>query len=147
MVKFKLIIDPNREEEVVVTAHEANDLTTKLEEMVLRYYGKDKLPAYGEDVMRMLPFSQIECIIVRDGKTFAVDIQGQQYRIRMRLYEVEGLLPGYFIRINKSALANEKRLERFVATYSGGVDAVFKCGYREYVSRRCFAEIKRRLVK
>jgi len=24
------------------------------------------------------------------------------------------------------------------------VDAVFKCGYREYVSRRCFAQIKRR---
>ncbi len=143
-MKFKLIIDPSREEEVVVTAREPNDLTAKLEELVLRYSGSDKLPVYTEDEMRMLPFAQIECITVRDGKTFAIDTKAQQYRIRMRLYEVEKLLPGYFIRINKSALANEKRLERFAATYSGGVDAVMKCGYREYVSRRCFAEIKRR---
>lgn len=25
-----------------------------------------------------------------------------------------------------------------------GVDAVFQCGYREYVSRGCFSEIRRR---
>ena len=65
----------------------------------------------------------------------------------MRLYEVENLLPGYFIRINKSTLANEARLDRFQVTYAGSVDAVFKCGYTEYVSRRCFAQIKRRFEK
>lgn len=146
-MKFKLIIDPGREEEVVVTAHAANELTAKLEEIVLHYSGSDRLPAYTDDEMRMLPFAQIECITVQDGKTLAVDTKGQTYRLRMRLYEVEAVLPSYFIRINKSAMANEKRLERFVATYSGGVDAVFKCGYREYVSRRCFAEIKRRFAK
>ena len=146
-MKFKLIIDPGREEEVVVTAQKASDLTAKLEELVLRYSGSDKLPVYTEDEMRMLPFAHIEFITVRDGQTYAIDDKGHQYRIRMRLYEVEKLLPGYFIRINKSALANEKRLERFAATYSGGVDAVTKCGYREYVSRRCFAEIKRRYQK
>jgi DNA-binding LytR/AlgR family response regulator len=143
-MKFKLIIDPSKEETVEVTAHEPNELTAKLEELVLRHCGSDKLPVYTEEEMRMLPFNQIECVTVIDGKTIAIDTKGQHYRIRMRLYEVELLLPGYFIRINKSALANEKRLERFVATYSGGVDAVFKCGYREYVSRRCFSEIKRR---
>ncbi len=146
-MKFKLIIDKTKEEEVTVTAHERTDLTAKLEELVLRHSGTDKLPVYTEDEMKMLPFTQIECITVRDGKTFAIDTKASEYRIRMRLYEVEQVLPGYFIRINKSALANENRLERFFATYSGGVDAVFKCGYREYVSRRCFAEIKRRFTK
>ena len=48
------------------------------------------------------------------------------------------------MRINKSALANEAHLERFTASFNGAVDAVFRSGYREYVSRRCFAEIKRR---
>lgn len=146
-MKFKLIIDKTREEEVVVTAHERSDLTVRLEELVLRHSGSDRLPVYTEDEMKMLPFSRIECITVRDGKTFAIDTGAGEYRVRMRLYEVEQILPGYFIRINKSALANENALERFVATYSGGVDAVFKCGYREYVSRRCFSEIKRRFAK
>lgn len=146
-MKFKLIIDKTKEEEVTVTAHQPSDLTARIEELVLRGTGTDKLPVYSEDEMKMLPFSQIECITVEDGKTMAIDTKGKRYRIRMRLYEVEKLLPGYFIRINKSAMANENRLERFAAAYSGAVDAVFKCGYREYVSRRCFAEIKRRYMK
>jgi DNA-binding LytR/AlgR family response regulator len=146
-MKFKLIIDKTKEEEIVATVHETTELTTKIEELVLRYSGTDRLPVYTEDEVKMLPFSRIECITVMDGKTYAVDNENRHYRIRLRLYEVEKLLPGYFIRINKSALANEKRIERFAATYSGAVDAVFKCGYREYVSRRCFAEIKRRFAK
>ena len=146
-MKFKLIIDKTKEEEIVATVHETTELTAKIEELVLRYSGTDKLPVYTEDEVKMLPFSRIECITVMDSKTYAVDNENRHYRIRLRLYEVEKLLPGYFIRINKSALANENRIERFAATYSGAVDAVFKCGYREYVSSRCFAQIKRRFAK
>ena len=79
-----------------------------------------------------------------EGKTHAIDTQGRKYRLKQRLYELEPQLPSCFIRINKSSFANENRLERFAATFSGAVDAVFKCGYREYVSRRCFAAIRRR---
>lgn len=146
-MKFRLNIDKSREEEVVVTAHERSELTDKLEQLVLCASGADKLPVYTEDGLKMLPFSQIECISVQDGRTFAVDTKGRRYRIRLRLYEVEAMLPASFIRINKSAIANESRIERFCAAYSGAVDAVFKSGCREYVSRRCFAEIKRRLTK
>ena len=94
--------------------------------------------------MRRLPFSDIECITVLDRKVIAIDSSGTQYRIQDRLRELEQVLPSYFIRINKSTLANEHRISRFDAVFSGGVDAVFQCGYREYVSRRCFAEIRRR---
>ena len=87
-MKFKLIIDPSKEETVEVTAHEPNELTAKLEELVLRHCGSDKLPVYTEEEMRMLPFNQIECVTVIDGKTIAIDTKGQHYRIRMRLYEV-----------------------------------------------------------
>ena len=94
--------------------------------------------------MKLLSFGDMACITVLDGKTYAIDRENKQYRLRQRLYELEQQLPNSFIRINKSTLANEMQLERFAVTYSGGVDAVFKCGYREYVSRRCFAQIKRR---
>jgi len=143
-VKFRLIVDPTKEEEVVATVHQPTDLTAKIEELVLQYSGDDKLPVYTEDDRLLLPFSEIECITVNDGKTYAIDGSGRFYRVKMRLYEAEQLLPTNFIRINKSALANRNRLERFAVLFSGAVDAVFRCGYREYVSRRCFAEIKRR---
>lgn len=143
-MKFKLIIDKSAEEEVVATVHQRSALTDKIEAMVLEYAGSDRIPAYTEDDMKLLAFSQIECITVLDGKTCAIDTRGKQYRLKQRLYELEAILPASFIRINKSTLANENRLERFAASFSGAVDAVFKCGYTEYVSRRCFAEIKRR---
>ena len=73
-----------------------------------------------------------------------IDANGNHYRLQDRLRDLEEMLPSYFIRINKSTLANEHRIARFDAAFSGGVDAVFQCGYREYVSRRCFAEIRRR---
>lgn len=144
-MKFRLIIDKEKEEEVVVTAHGHTPLVEEIAVLVEKQSGTDRIAAYTEDSIKMLPFSSIECITVLDGKTYAIDEKGQKYRLKQRLYELESLLPSFFIRINKSALANESRLDRFAVTYSGAVDAVFHCGYREYVSRRCFAQIKRRL--
>jgi len=144
-MKFRLIIDKQKAEEVVVTAHEDSPLVRQIRVLVESQSAADRVAAYAEDSMKMLPFSNIECITVIDGKTYAIDEKGQKYRLKQRLYELEGLLPSSFIRINKSALANEEKIDRFAVTYSGGVDAVFCCGYREYVSRRCFAQIKRRI--
>ena len=146
-MKFKLIIDKEREEEIVATVRQRSDLTDRIEALVREESGSDRIAAWNEDDRMMLKFSDIECITVQDGKTWAVDTRGRKYRLKLRLYELEAMVPACFIRINKSALANENRLERFTATYSGAVDAVFRCGYREYVSRRCFAAIKRRFDK
>ncbi|MBE6958085.1 MAG: LytTR family transcriptional regulator [Ruminococcaceae bacterium] len=141
-MKFKLIIDTEKDEEIVVTVRERTALVDEIEALLSRH--TDRIPGYTEDDIKMLSISEIECITVLDGKTYAIDFKNRRYRLKQRLYELEGSLPPSFIRINKSTLANEKRLDRFAVTYSGAVDAVFKCGYREYVSRRCFAQIKRR---
>lgn len=145
-MKFKLIIDKTRDEEVVATVHNRTALTEQIEALVMSYGGTDCISAYAEDEIRMLAFSDIECITVLNGKTYAIDRHNHQYRLRQRLYELENILPISFIRINKSSLANKNRLDRFTVNYSGAVDAVFKCGYTEYVSRRCFSEIKRRFA-
>ena len=141
-MKFKLIIDKEKDEEVVATVHNRTALIDELEALISKHTGR--IPGYTEDDIKMLSISEIECIAVLDGKTYAIDSKKQQYRLKQRLYELEAQLPSSFIRINKSALANEHCLDRFTVTYAGSVDAVFKCGYTEYVSRRCFAQIKRR---
>ena len=143
-MKFSLIIDKNEPEEIVAQVHGPSALTEQIEALVLSYNQTDRIVAFREDELRILKFSQIECITVLDGKTTAIDDTGTHYRLKQRLYELEPILPASFIRINKSSFANETRLKEFTATFSGGVDAVFQCGYREYVSRRCFAQIKRR---
>ena len=143
-MKLKLIIDPEKEEEVVATVHARTVLIDEMEALISKHAGNDRIPGYADDDMKMLAISQIECITVLDGKTYAIDTKNRHYRLKQRLYELEQQLPSSFIRINKSTLANERRLDRFTVTVTGSVDAIFKCGYREYVSRRCFAQIKRR---
>ena len=143
-MKYKLIIDKNAEEEIIAIVHAPSTLTQQIEDLICGFSGADSIMGYKDDEMRKLAFQEIECITILDRKVIAIDTEGNQYRIQDRLRELEAILPSYFIRINKSSLANEHRILRFDAAFSGGIDAVFQCGYREYVSRRCFAEIRRR---
>ena len=142
-MKLRLIIDKEKEEEVVVTVRERYPLIDEIEALISKH--TDRIPGYADDDIKMLSVSQIECVTVLDGKIYAIDSKNQRYRLKQRLYELEKQLPSSFIRINKSTLANKSALDRFTVTIAGSVDAVFKCGYTEYVSRRCFAQIKRRL--
>ena len=143
-MKFRIVIDKDAEEEIIAVVHAPNSLTEQIENLVLGYSGAEGIMGYRDDEMRILSFGEIECITVMDRRIIAIDTSGNRYRIQERLRELENILPSYFIRSNKSALANERRILRFDAVFSGGVDAVFRCGFREYVSRRCFAEIRRR---
>ncbi len=143
-MKYKLIIDKNVEEEIIAIVHAPSDLTQQIENLVCSFSGADSIMGYRDGEMRKLAFGEIECITILDRKVIAIDTKGNHYSLKDRLRDLEDSLPSYFIRINKSSLANEHRIARFDATFSGGVDAVFRCGYREYVSRRCFAQIRRR---
>ena len=143
-MRYKLIIDKGAEEEIIAIVHAPSTLTQQIENLICSFSGADSIMGYRDDELRKLAFSEIECITILDRKVIAIDGKGIHYRVSERLRDLEEILPTYFIRINKSTLANEHRIERFDAVFSGGVDAVFQCGYREYVSRRCFAEIRRR---
>ena len=143
-MKYKLIIDKKIEEEIIAIVHAPSSLTQQIENLVCSYSGVDSIMGHGDGEIRKLAFQEIECITILDRRVIAIDTNGKHYRIQDRLRDLEEVLPSYFIRINKSTLANEHRILRFDAVFSGGVDAVFQCGYREYVSRRCFAEIRRR---
>ena len=143
-MKYKLIIDKNVEEEIIAIVHSPSALTEQIENLICSYEGANYIMGYQDDERRKLEYQEIECITVQDRKVIAVDTEGKRYRVQDRLRDLEERLPSYFIRINKSTLANEHRIWKFDTAFSGGVDAIFQCGYKDYVSRRCFAEIRRR---
>ena len=143
-MKYKLIIDKDADEEIIAKVHAPSSLTEQIENLVCSFSGAESIMGYRDDEMRKLTFSEIECITVIEKKVIAFDADCNSYTLKERLYELENILPSYFIRINKSTLANEHRILRFDAVFNGGVDAVFQCGHRDYVSRRCFSQIRRR---
>ncbi len=143
-VIFRLLIDKDKPEEITATVHERTALIDEIEELVLRDRVTDQVPGYAEDEILMLNIAQVECFLVEEEKTYAVYSDGKRYLVRRRLYELEKTLPGNFERIGKSALANWKMIAKFKVQLSGAVDAVFRSGHVECISRRCFAELKRR---
>ena len=143
-MKFTLVIDPNKEEQIIMTVREETPLCAQVRQLIL---APEYLTGYRDDEIRKLSLQQIVCITVLGGKTYAVDTTNTHYRLKERLCELEPILPPSYIRINKSSIANEAHLQRFTAAFSGAVNAVFTGGFEEYVSRRCFTQIKRRLLK
>ena len=143
-MKYKLIIDKDVEEEIIAIVHAPSSLTEQIENLICSYEGANYIMGYQDDERRKLEYQEIECITVLDRKVIAIDTEGKRYRVQDRLRDLEERLPSYFIRINKSTLANEHRILKFETAFNGGVDAMFQCGYRDYVSRRCFKEIRRR---
>lgn len=141
---FKLQIDKNCEEEVTATVHKRTTLIDEIEKLVLQETITDKIPGYDRSGITMLDICQVECFYVEADKTYASYIDGKRYRVKKRLYELDDLLPADFERINKSAIANWSRISKFKVQLSGAVDIVFKNGYTDYISRRCFAQLKRR---
>ena len=141
---FKLQLDRNHEEEIVATVHQRTPLIDEIERLVMQDNLTDQIPGYEEDEIIMLNLQEIDCFFVEDERTYAHCQDGRQYLIKKRLYELEKTLLGYYERISKSAIANWPNIGRFRVQLSGAVDAVFKSGYTECISRRCFAELKRR---
>ncbi|MDO4198862.1 MAG: LytTR family DNA-binding domain-containing protein [Erysipelotrichaceae bacterium] len=141
---FKVVIDKEKEESIVATIHSKTELIDEIEQLVMKDMIKDQLPGYRDDEISMLKIKDIECFCTEDEKTYAVYEDSKRYLIKKRLYELEEFLPEEFERISKSAIANWKKIKRFKVQLSGAVDAVFVSGYSECISRRCFADLKRR---
>ena len=141
---FKLNIEKGCREEVIANVHERTPLIDEIERLVLQDSISDHIPGYMDDEITLLDIQEIECFVVENEKTFALYKDKKKYLIRKRLYELDGVLPGNFEKISKSAIANWKKIVKFKVQLSGAVDAVFKSGCVECISRRCFAELKRR---
>lgn len=143
-MKFRIVIDKEKEEEVVARVHVRTPLIDELEELVTSDKNAEEIIGYDEDAIIKLCVKDVEAFYIEEGKTYAAYSDKKRYRVKLHLYELEAILPKDFKKINKSNLANMKHIVRFKTSLNGAVDAEFKSGFSDYISRRCFATLKRR---
>lgn len=141
-MKCRIIIDPHREEEVIVYAHERSSLVQQIARLVadedvglVGYRDKEAVP---------LTPSEVVCFTIEDGKVYAVTDRERLW-IKSRLYQIEEHLPAQFVKLNQSCIANIRRIARFDASLGGALTVVFQNGQRDYVSRRQLKHVKERL--
>ena len=141
-MKLKIVVDPTRDEEVIVFTHQRTPLVEEIERLV------------SEKPLELLGFSDTESVVLEYVKVSRFTVENdkiyayvgqKRYRIKQRLYQIEQQMPDCFVRIHQSCLANLRQIARFEASYSGSLRVVFKNGDVDYVSRRNVRHVKERL--
>ncbi len=141
-MKLRIVIDKNRDEEILIYAHEKTELICEIEQLVNN--DSFDLTGYGETETIKLNLNEIYCFITEDSKVYALTEKGK-YRVKSRLYQIEGNLNDNFVKINQSCIANIKKIDKFKASVGGALTVVFKNGYVDFVSRRNLKNVKERL--
>lgn len=140
-MKIKIIIDETREEEILVYAHERNELVNEIERIV--HQSNSDILGYKYNEAKKLNLFDVNCFISEGNKIFA--LTNEKLQVKLRLYEIEDLTDDNFIKINQSCIANVRQIEKVQATLAGAISVVFKNGYKDYISRRNLKSVKERL--
>ena len=140
-MKCTLIITDEHEEEVVIYARERTKLTDDIEALVIG--SVPELIGYKENQTVKLSSDSVYCFTVEDNKVYALT-DSEKLQIKLRLYQLEEILPDTFVKINQSCIANIRKIERFDTSLSGTLLIKFKNGYKDYVSRRQMKAVKER---
>ena len=141
-MKCTVIIDKSREQEIVIYAHEQSELIRKIEALLKEESAQ--LVGYSDREAVLIDNSDVYCFLVEGGKVFAL-CEGEKFKLKARLYQIEERLTRDFVKINQSCIANLKKVARFDTSISGTLKVVFKNGHTDYVSRRQLKQVKERL--
>lgn len=141
-MKLQIVIDPNRDEEIIVYAHNKSPLVIEIEELVNSR--SVDLIGYADNETVKLNLNDIYCFFTEDNKVYALT-ENEKYRLKSRLYQLEENLNNNFVKINQSCIANIRKIDRFKATVGGSLTVIFKNGYVDFVSRRNLKNVKERL--
>lgn len=141
-MKYKLIIDESKEEEIVIVCHYKREIFDQIEQMINN--ADNSLIGYENEDIVMLNYSDIHCFISENNKVYALTDKNK-YLIKKRLYQIEEELDLNFVKINQSCIANIKQIKKFSASFNGFLQVHFKNGYSDYVSRRELKNVKERV--
>ena len=144
-MKFKLLINPHKNEIIEAQVHQKSIFTDNLEKFVLTNGNSNSITAYDDKDHVILQLEDIVMITILDNKITAICINNKRYHLRKRIYQLTNELPNNFWRINKSSIVNKIYIDRFEQTKTAGVNIVMKNGLSDYVSRRCFSKIRKEL--
>lgn len=142
-MKYTTIIDPARDQEVIIYAHRKTPEIESLENYI-RLMDTELLGYGSEGQIIPLRPDEIACFTVEEGRVCALKGK-EKLSVRLPLYALEEALGDGFLRINQSCLGNIRRMSRFDASIGGTLMVTFENGHRDYVSRRQLKTVKERM--
>ncbi|RIL72055.1 DNA-binding response regulator [Staphylococcus devriesei] len=145
-MKLKLFIAPEEKEKYL--AIHAPQFDEEVQQIISQVENLDKLTQiYGklDNEIYVLEVKTITSFRTHKNQVIALK-DGQQFKLKDRLYELEAKLPTSFIRISKSEIVNIKMIEKLLLEPNGLIRMYLKNEDYTYSSRRFLKSIKERLA-
>lgn len=110
-MKIRVEIDESLEEpEVVIRCSTITEEIQQLQSVISNEYSSgQKFVLYKDDREYYVALQDI-LFFETEGAIIKVHTRDQVYETKYRLYELEEILPGYFLRVSKSTIANTKEI-------------------------------------
>lgn len=146
-MKIRIEIDESlREEEVIIRSRALDERVQSIQAAVDdAVSSRRKMTFYKGETEYYLPLSEM-LFFETDGNEIYAHTAGDSYRIKYRLYELEEILPGYFMRVSKSTILNTKCIYSISRSVSTSCVVQFQNTHKQvYVSRFYYKPLKNRL--
>jgi len=110
-MKIKIELDESlQEQEIIIRASQLTPEITQLQSLITEATKATKsLEFYKGDTRVYLSVGEI-LFFETDEKGISAHTLDDSYELRYKLYELEELLPGYFMRVSKSTILNTKKI-------------------------------------
>ena len=135
-------VNSKEEEEAIIKAASVTDEISAAIELLEG--GSRGIAVSKDDQVFLIKASSVYYIESVDKKTF-VYTKDVCYDCKYRLYELETMLGGYFMRCSKSMIINLKKVRNVKSQLSGRIDATLINDETVVISRGYVKEVKRRL--
>lgn len=143
-MEFKVIVDKECKESVVVTVHKKTSIVDQIQKLVENATSEAFITCYANEEVINVNNKDITCFFTKDAKVYAY-VNDQILYVRQRLYQLEQMLDDSFIKLNQGCIANISQIKSFSTSLGASIKVNFKNGYFDYVSRRELKNVKRRL--
>lgn len=146
-MKIRIEIDENLiEEEVIVRGSSLNEQVQQIQRALSEISKQEQRIVFHKDETEYyLPLTEI-LFFETDGKAIHAHTAGDIYLIKHRLYELEEILPGYFMRVSKSTILNVRCIYAINRSVSTSCVVQFKDTHKQvYVSRYYYKPLRNRL--
>lgn len=148
-MKIRIELDENQaEEEVVIRCSSLNEQVVAIQNALRDAVGAtQKLPASRGTTEYYLPIDSI-LFFETDESGVLVHTRKELYQTRYRLYELENLLPGFFMRVSKSAILNTKLVYSIDRNLTASSIVSFQGTHKQvYVSRYYYKPLISKLAE
>lgn len=146
-MKIRIELDENlAEEEIIIRTSKLTPEISQLQNLIADAMRDNKSIEYYKGDTRVYITNEEVLFFETDARGICAHTKDDSYEIRYKLYELEEMLPSYFMRVSKSTILNLKAIFAIDRNlYSSSVVSFRNTHKQVYVSRHYYKELIERL--